>query len=74
MKRLGIVADISYRGTLVIRAEIPPTEGEKVFTGEGEQIGRVDRVFGPVSRPYVSVKPTGREKLMGLIGRETYLE
>ncbi|MFQ6127417.1 MAG: H/ACA ribonucleoprotein complex subunit GAR1 [Thermoplasmata archaeon] len=75
MKRLGIVADVSYRGTLVIRAETAPRTGEEVFTSEGMHIGRVEKVFGPVSRPYVSVRPTSRkQKLIGIIGKELYLE
>ncbi len=75
MKRLGIVMDISYRGTLVTRAEATPSLGDKVFTGDGQQIGRVERVFGPVSRPYVTVKPTsGKRRLMGVIGKELHLK
>jgi rRNA processing protein Gar1 len=75
MKRLGIVKDVSYRGTLVIRAERAPRMGEEVFTREGMHIGRVEKVFGPVSRPYVSMKPTSRKKkLMAIIGKEVYLK
>lgn len=75
MKRLGVVTDVSYRGALVIHAEATPKLGEKVYAGDGKQIGRVERVFGPVSRPYVTVKPTSRkQKLMGVIGKELYLE
>ncbi|MFQ5909603.1 MAG: H/ACA ribonucleoprotein complex subunit GAR1 [Thermoplasmata archaeon] len=75
MRRLGIVMDISYRGTLVIRAEAAPRKGDKVFTSEGLHIGRVEKVFGPVSHPYVSVKPTSRkQKLMRMIGKELYTE
>ena len=75
MKRLGIVLDVSYRGKLVTRAEATPSLGEKVFTSDGQPIGRVERVFGLVSRPYVTVKPTSRkQKLMGVIGKELYLE
>ncbi|MCJ2555579.1 MAG: Gar1/Naf1 family protein [Candidatus Thermoplasmatota archaeon] len=75
MKRLGIVVDVSYRGTLVTRAEAAPSLGDKVFTGDGQQIGRVERVFGPVSRPYVTVKPTsGKRRLLGVIGKELHLE
>lgn len=75
MKRLGIVTDISYRGTLVVRAELVPENGTEVFTGEGLRAGRVERVFGPVLHPYVSVKPaSGRQKLMGLVGKKLYIE
>jgi rRNA processing protein Gar1 len=75
MKRLGIVIDVSYRGTLVIRAKTTPRLGAKVFMGDGKQIGKVEKVVGLVSRPYVTVKPTSREQqLMGVIGKELYLE
>lgn len=75
MKRLGIVKDISYRGTLVIRAERAPKLGEEVFTREGMHIGRVEKVYGPISRPYISMKPTSRnKKLMGTIGKEVYVK
>jgi rRNA processing protein Gar1 len=75
MKRLGIAIDVSYRGTLVIHAKTTPRPGEKVYTGDGKQIGKVEKVIGRVSRPYVTVKPTSRkQQLMGVIGKELYLE
>lgn len=75
MKLLGIVIDVSYRGTLVVRAGTTPRPGEEVFTGDGKQIGLVDKVLGLVSSPYVTVRPTSRkQQLIGMIGKELYLE
>jgi rRNA processing protein Gar1 len=38
--------------------ETPPKIGEKVVDEKLKQVGTVSDVFGPVSSPYVSVKPT----------------
>ena len=34
-----------------------PTEGTNVVDASGRFMGRVVRVFGPVARPYLSVRP-----------------
>ena len=31
-------------------------KGSPIFTKSGEKIGRISEIFGPVSKPYISVK------------------
>jgi rRNA processing protein Gar1 len=38
--------------------ETPPKIGEKVVDEKLKQVGTVSDVFGPVSSPYISVKPS----------------
>jgi len=59
LKRLGIVLHRSKNtGNLILRAEFAPKVGEKVLDSRLKVVGKVFDVFGPVSRPYVSVRPT----------------
>jgi RNA-binding protein len=43
---------------VVVRTEMPPKIGEKVVDEKLKQVGTVFDVFGPVSKPYVAVKPS----------------
>jgi len=59
LKRLGVVLHKSKNtGNLILRAEFAPRVGEKVLDSKLRVVGNVFDVFGPVSRPYVSVRPT----------------
>ena len=59
LKRLGIVLHRSKNtGNLILRAEFAPRVGERVLDSRLKLVGKVFDVFGPVSRPYVSVRPT----------------
>jgi len=59
LKRLGIVLHRSKNtGNLILRAEFAPEVGEKVLDSKLKTVGNVFDIFGPVSRPYVSVRPT----------------
>jgi len=72
-REVGTILAITPAGHLTVRAfgaEFPP-EGTNVVDARGTFRGRVVRVFGPVSRPYLSVRPrrapTAAEGV-GLIG------
>jgi RNA-binding protein len=43
---------------MVVRTEMSPKIGEKVVDEKLNQVGTVFDVFGPVSKPYVAVKPS----------------
>ncbi len=53
-----MVHAVGPTGQLIARAfgERFPSEGTVVADGSGRHRGRVTRVFGPVSRPYFSVR------------------
>lgn len=56
MNYLGVASHIGKSGLLTIRATEPPRIGSRaVIKGHGP-IGSIIDVFGPVSKPYVSVK------------------
>lgn len=56
---VGTVVALTPSGMLTVRspgAAVPP-EGTPVADARGVVRGRVLRVFGPVARPYLSVRP-----------------
>ncbi len=53
---VGTVALITADGTVILRGREVP-EGTLVESPHGRFIGRVTKVFGPVRRPYLSVRP-----------------
>jgi len=58
LRRLGRVLHVSsMTGNIIVKAQTLPRVGEKVYDGELRFIGSVFDVFGPVSSPYVAVKP-----------------
>lgn len=57
-RRLGTTSHISRgSGNLILKVESKPRIGDAVLDGGGERIGTVFDLFGPVSNPFVAVKP-----------------
>jgi rRNA processing protein Gar1 len=56
---VGVVTAITPTGHVTARAAggRVPLEGTSVVDTTGRFSGRIVRVFGPVARPYVSVRP-----------------
>lgn len=72
-RRLGMVLHISSNsGNLILKAEMNASIGEPVTDRENRVVGRVFDIFGPVSSPFISVKPEV-DKPEKLIGRPLYL-
>ncbi len=69
MKRLGRVLHTSQSRRVIVKVENIPKIGAKVVDENLEAVGAVSDVLGPVSSPYVSIKPRfkEREKLDGKI-------
>ena len=60
-REVGTVLSITPSGFLTLRASgrsVAP-EGTRVVDPNGRELGRVARVFGPVARPFLSVRPRG---------------
>ena len=58
LRQLGKVLHVSAAHNIILRAEgEPPRVGETVVNSHLKPVGIVYDVFGPVSQPYVSVKP-----------------
>lgn len=59
LKRLGKILHISKSRSLIAKLEAPPPKlGSKVFDSRLKEVGTVTDVFGPVSSPYLSIKPS----------------
>lgn len=72
MKRLGMVEDISYDGSLLVRSQFAPRKGDLIVDKRNKIIGRVAKVFGPVKEPFASVKPEAKAPL-SILGSEVYI-
>ncbi len=61
MQRLGYVLHVSSSKNLILKAEKLPKINDKVVDENLKSVGTVFDVFGPVSSPYVAVKPSVEE-------------
>ncbi|MEM3566504.1 MAG: Gar1/Naf1 family protein [Candidatus Bathyarchaeia archaeon] len=57
MIRLGRALHISPSKNVIVKVESAPKIGETVVDENFKLVGEVFDVFGPVSSPYVAVKP-----------------
>jgi RNA-binding protein len=61
LQRLGRVLHISPSRNVIIKTENVPKIGGTVVDENLMAIGKIFDVFGPVSAPYVAIKPTIQE-------------
>ncbi|MGD2142364.1 MAG: Gar1/Naf1 family protein [Candidatus Bathyarchaeota archaeon] len=74
MRRLGSVLHISSSSrNLILKAEPGAKIGEAVLDSRGKKIGTVFDIFGPVVKPYASVKPKIKDPKR-LIGEDLYFK
>lgn len=58
MQRIGRVIHVSSNRNLIVKADKRvPKMGEKVVDEKLRKIGTIFDIFGPVSSPYIAVKP-----------------
>lgn len=72
LKYVGRIKDISYNGFLVARGEFAPRIGSEVFAGN-KPLGKIVNIYGPVSKPYLSIKPKDKGPHLEMVGKEIYL-
>jgi rRNA processing protein Gar1 len=72
MKRLGVVENLIYDGSLLVRVEFAPPPGTQVVDKRRRPVGKVRKVFGPVRQPFATVRPFGKAP-MTLIGSDVYV-
>jgi rRNA processing protein Gar1 len=72
VRGLGKVSTIAYNGNLIIRADFAPRVSSKVLNAKNEVLGHVARIFGPIDKPYVSVKPSKKPGL-NMMNEEVYI-
>jgi len=58
LQRIGLVLHTSSNGNMILKAENPPCIGDQAVDEKLKQVGTVFDVFGPVSTPYVAVRPS----------------
>jgi len=57
LRRIGHALHTSSSGNLILKAEKLPHIGEQVVDENLNPIGTVFDIFGPVSSPYIAVRP-----------------
>ena len=58
MQRLGRVLHISPSHNIIVKIENIPRIGETVVDENLKTVGKIFDLFGPVSSPYVAIRPT----------------
>ncbi len=72
MDFLGRVEEITCDGRLIVQCDNLPEIGDSVFDNRQNRLGVVNKVFGPVDGPYVSVTPEKKIDTSALRGAETF--
>jgi len=72
MKRLGVVENLSYDGTVIVRSEFAPSRGATVVDKRNRALGTVVKVFGPVREPFSAVRPKAPGS-PALLGADVYV-
>jgi len=57
LHRIGYVLHVSNTKNMILKAENIPRIGDSVANEKLKPVGTVFDVFGPISSPYVAVKP-----------------
>jgi len=75
LKLIGEIENVSYNGLWLIRSDAAPKIGSTVFNQQKKKVGRIVNVIGPVSRPYILVRPVGTvsENQLQIIGEKVYI-
>lgn len=61
MKRIGLVLHVSSSKNMIIKAANLPRIGDDAVDENLKKTGTVFDIFGPVSSPYVAVRPSVEE-------------
>jgi RNA-binding protein len=61
LQRLGRVLHTSPSRNIIIKTENLPKIGETVVDENLKPVGKIFDIIGPVSSPYVTIKPTTTE-------------
>jgi len=71
LQRIGRVLHISQNRNIIVKAEKLPRLGDKVLDENLNHVGTVFDIIGPVSSPYITIKPS-EKNLQNLIGKVLY--
>jgi rRNA processing protein Gar1 len=71
---LGKVTGLGYDGNILVRADFAPRHYQKVMDKGKRVVGKVSRIFGPVSSPYISIRPPKDHRpSLDIIGKDVYI-
>lgn len=76
MKFLGNSLHIANSGKLIARSTKTPSPGGIVFNSNKNRIGKVNYVFGPTKKPYISIrlfKSANRRKIEKNCGEKLFV-
>ena len=76
MKFLGNSLHIANSGKLIARSSKTPSPGAVVFNSNKNKIGKVNYVFGPTKKPYVSIrlfKSANRDQIKKHYGEKLFV-
>lgn len=74
MDYLGKVAGLGYDGNILVRGDFAPRHNQKVMDNAKRLVGRVARIFGPVSSPYISLRPPKDHRpSLDIMGKDVYV-
>jgi rRNA processing protein Gar1 len=73
MHPIGSVLHISKNHTLVLQLDSEnPGKDTSAYNESGQRIGVISEVFGPVKKPYITVKPGRYIDETKLVGKTVY--
>jgi RNA-binding protein len=72
LQRLGRILNVTPSQNIIVKTDKTPKIGSTVIDENLKLVGKVFDVIGPVSSPYVVVKPTVKETEK-LINKQLYL-
>lgn len=75
MDYLGTVKGLGYDGNILVKGEFTPKPSQKVMDKGKRTIGSVLRIFGPVNKPFITVRPPKNHKpSLDIIGKDVYVK
>jgi len=69
---LGVVENISYDGSVLVRSAFAPPSGARVVDKRNRPLGKVWKVFGPVKEPFAAIRTDSRVAL-SILGSDVYV-
>jgi len=64
LRRIGKIVSAVSDGHFLARVDFVPRLGARLYTTGGRALGQVDDVLGPVSSPFVLVRPLMSDNLL----------
>jgi rRNA processing protein Gar1 len=75
LKLIGEIKNVSYNGLWIIRSDMSLKIGLNVYNQHKKVVGRIVNIIGPVSEPYLLVRPSRVKTIdqLQIIGEKLYI-